>query len=113
MYDGRTNLARDVVAEVKRSFPGRVFHTLIPRSVRLAEAPSHGAPITVYDPHGAAAQAYRELAAEVVGTRPAASDVWTGPALSAKGRERKMADAAGGVHTADNAGVVPTGRNDE
>jgi chromosome partitioning protein len=67
MYDGRTNLARDVVAEVKRSFPGRVFRTLIPRSVRLAEAPSHGLPITSYEPQGSAAQAYRDLAGELVG----------------------------------------------
>ncbi len=66
MYDGRTNLARDVVAEVKRSFTGHVFTTLIPRSVRLAEAPSHGAPITTYEPHGVAAQAYRDLAGELV-----------------------------------------------
>ena len=67
MYDGRTNLARDVVAEVKRGFPGRVFATLIPRSVRLAEAPSHAAPITVYDPAGSAAHAYRALAGELAG----------------------------------------------
>jgi chromosome partitioning protein len=72
MYDGRTNLARDVVAEVRRSFPGRVFSTLIPRSVRLAEAPSHGLAITSYEPHGSAAQAYRELAAELV-SKPAAT----------------------------------------
>jgi chromosome partitioning protein len=68
MYDGRTNLARDVVAEVRGSFSGRVFDTLIPRSVRLAEAPSHGEPITVYDPHGSAAQAYRDLAGELIGS---------------------------------------------
>jgi chromosome partitioning protein len=73
MYDGRTNLARDVVAEVKRSFPGRVFATLIPRSVRLAEAPSHGLPITSYEPHGSAAQAYRDLAGELTGSPKAAA----------------------------------------
>jgi chromosome partitioning protein len=68
MYDGRTNLARDVVEEVRKGFPGRVFETLIPRSVRLAEAPSHGQPISIYDPYGPAAVAYRDLAEELMKT---------------------------------------------
>jgi chromosome partitioning protein len=66
MADLRTNLARDVVAEVRSNFDGHVFETVIPRSVRLAEAPSYGQPITVYDPDGQAAAAYRQLAAELV-----------------------------------------------
>ena len=66
MYDSRTNLSRDVVAEVRSNFPGRVFETIVPRSVRLAEAPSHGRPITLHEPEGAGAQAYRALAAEVL-----------------------------------------------
>jgi len=67
MYDVRTNLSRDVVDEVRTNFPGRVFATVIPRSVRLAEAPSYGRPIILHDPDGAGSRAYRELAAELAG----------------------------------------------
>jgi chromosome partitioning protein len=66
MYDSRTNLSDQVAAEVRRFFGGRVFDTVIPRSVRLAEAPSYGQPITVYDPVSRGAQAYRALAQEVL-----------------------------------------------
>ena len=66
MYDGRTHLARDVVAEVRRHFAGQVFRTVIPRSVRLAEAPSHGVPISQYDPGSPGGLAYRELAGELL-----------------------------------------------
>jgi chromosome partitioning protein len=66
MFDGRTNLAVQVVDEVERFFPGLVFKTRIPRSVRLSEAPSHGAPIAVFDPKGKGAQAYAALAEEVL-----------------------------------------------
>ena len=66
MYDARTNLSQDVVREVKNHFPGQVFDTVIPRSIRLAEAPSHGLPISVYAPRSAGAVAYRELAKEVL-----------------------------------------------
>ncbi len=66
MYDGRTNLARDVVDEVRRHFPGQVFQQVIPRSVRLAEAPSHGLPISAYDPASSGALAYRALAEELL-----------------------------------------------
>lgn len=65
MTDSRTNLSNDVVAQVKEHFPELLFKTMIPRSVRLGEAPSYGQPITVYDPHGKAAEAYRALAREV------------------------------------------------
>lgn len=65
MTDSRTNLSNDVVAQVKEHFPDLLFKTMIPRSVRLGEAPSYGQPITVYDPHGKAATAYRALAKEV------------------------------------------------
>lgn len=68
MYDGRTNLANDVVSEVRRYFPDKVFQTLIPRSVRLAEAPSYGQPITTYAPHSSGAEAYAALAREVLET---------------------------------------------
>jgi len=66
MYDGRTKLANDVVAEVKRHFPTRVFDTLIPRSVRLAEAPSYGQPISIYAPASTGAIAYNTLAREIL-----------------------------------------------
>ncbi|MBR2571686.1 MAG: ParA family protein [Clostridia bacterium] len=66
MLDGRTNLGIQVVNEVKKYFRDRVFSTIIPRNVRLSEAPSHGLPISLYDSRCTGAQAYRELAAEVI-----------------------------------------------
>ena len=66
MYDGRTNLASDVVGEVRKFFPEQVFTTIIPRSVRLAEAPSYGQPITVYAPTSSGALAYASLAREIL-----------------------------------------------
>ncbi len=66
MYDSRTNLSDQVAAEVRRHFGERVYDTVIPRSIRLAEAPSHGKPITVYDPASRGAQAYQALAQEVI-----------------------------------------------
>jgi len=66
MFDGRTNLAQDVVDEVRKHFPNKVFETIIPRSVRLAEAPSHGIPISAYEPSSSGAIAYRELALELL-----------------------------------------------
>ena len=58
MYDGRTNLAMQVAEEVKRYFPGKVYATVIPRNVRLSEAPSHGKPISAYDRASRGAEAY-------------------------------------------------------
>ncbi len=66
MYDSRTKLAQQVVDEVRDFFEDVVFNTLIPRTVRLSEAPSFGQPVTLYDPSGKGAEAYRELAKEVV-----------------------------------------------
>ena len=65
MYDGRTNLARQVQEEVRKHFQN-TFHSVIPRSVRLSEAPSHGEPIQVYDPRSPGAMAYEELADELL-----------------------------------------------
>ena len=65
MYDGRTNLAMQVVDEVKRYFPQQIFNTVVPRSVRLSEAPSYGQSIFEYDPASRGAQAYKALAKEV------------------------------------------------
>ena len=68
MFDSRTNLSLQVAEEVKRHFPGQVFATVIPRNVRLSEAPSHGKPISAYDPYSRGAEAYRLLAEEMSGT---------------------------------------------
>ncbi|HEY0793315.1 MAG TPA: ParA family protein [Chthoniobacterales bacterium] len=64
MYDGRTNLSQQVVDEVRRHFANLIFQTIIPRSVRLGEAPSFGRPIVEYEPNGVGATAYRALAEE-------------------------------------------------
>lgn len=66
MYDGRTRLAADVVTEVKKFFPTQVFQTIIPRSIRLAEAPSYGLPIAIYAPNSTAARAYNDLTREIL-----------------------------------------------
>ena len=66
MFDGRTNLSLQVAEEVKRYFRDKVFSTIIPRNVRLSEAPSHGKPITFYDHRSRGAEVYRELAEEVL-----------------------------------------------
>ena len=65
MHDSRTRLGRDVEREVREHFPELVFSTVIPRNVRVGEAPSYGLPVTHHDPHSAGAQAYFELAKEV------------------------------------------------
>ncbi|HST55613.1 MAG TPA: ParA family protein [Solirubrobacteraceae bacterium] len=65
MHDGRTRLGRDVEREVREHFPELVFDTVIPRNVRVSEAPSYGLPVTHHDPHSAGAGAYFELAKEV------------------------------------------------
>ena len=64
MFDGRTNLSLQVVQEVKKYFGGKVYSTVIPRNVRLAEAPSYGMPITEYDPKSKGAEAYMDFAEE-------------------------------------------------
>ena len=66
MFDGRTNFSTQVAQEVRRHFPGKVYATVIPRNVRLAEAPSHGLPVTVYDRHSRGAVAYRAMAEEII-----------------------------------------------
>lgn len=66
MYDSRTNLSAEVVENVKENLEERIFNTVIPRNIRLAEAPSFGQPITTYDPKSAGAQSYLELAGELI-----------------------------------------------
>jgi chromosome partitioning protein len=65
MHDNRTRLARDVEREVREHFPELVYDTVIPRNIRISEAPSHGLPVTHHDPHSAGAEAYFDLAREV------------------------------------------------
>ena len=66
MFDGRTNFSTQVAQEVRRHFPGKVFASVIPRNVRLAEAPSHGLPATTYDRSSRGAVAYKEMASEII-----------------------------------------------
>ena len=70
MYDGRTNLSMQVAEEVKRHFPGKVFATVIPRNVRLSEAPSHGKPVNAYDVSSRGSMAYKMLAEEFLKQNP-------------------------------------------
>ena len=65
MFDGRTNFSTQVAQEVRRHFPGKVFSTVVPRNIRLAEAPSHGLPVTAYDRSSRGAVAYRAMAEEI------------------------------------------------
>ncbi len=65
MFDGRTNFSTQVAQEVRRHFPGKVLATVIPRNVRLSEAPSHGLPVTAYDKSSKGAAAYRAMAEEI------------------------------------------------
>jgi len=66
LYDSRTNLAKQVAQEIVKHFPGKVFNTIIPRNIRLSEAPSHGKPINLYEPDSAGAKSYLYLAREVL-----------------------------------------------
>ena len=66
MYDARTNLSTQVVENVKNNLDTTIYQTIIPRNIRLAEAPSHGLPITLYDSKSAGAESYRDLAREVI-----------------------------------------------
>ena len=66
MLDGRTNIGLEVIEEIRKYFKDKVFNTIIPRLVRLVEAPSHGKPINEYDPESRGAEAYRNLAREVI-----------------------------------------------
>lgn len=70
MYDGRTNLSMQVAQEVKRHFRGKVYASVIPRNIRLSEAPSHGKPVTAYDPLSRGAEAYGRLAEEFLEKNP-------------------------------------------
>jgi chromosome partitioning protein len=85
MYDDRTNLSQQVTENLKAFFGGKLFKTTIPRNIRLAEAPSHGKPVALYDPRSRGAEAYQELALEVLAREGIESP---------RQRERKAAGAA-------------------
>ena len=70
MYDGRTNLSLQVAEEVKHHFPGKVFATVVPRNIRLSEAPSHGKPVTAYDSSSRGTESYRRMAQEFLAKNP-------------------------------------------
>jgi chromosome partitioning protein len=74
MYDERTNLGQQVAAEVREFFKEKVFQTVIPRNVKLAEAPSHGMAVTTYDPKSRGADAYNALAKEFLARRSTQED---------------------------------------
>lgn len=82
MFDGRTNLSIQVVDEVKKHFRNKVYRSVVPRNVRLSEAPSHGQPIMLYDARSRGAEAYKELAKEVMAGEARNKD-------SAKGQKRR------------------------
>lgn len=66
MYDDRTNLTKQVAADLREFFADEVFRTVVPRSIRLAEAPSHGKPVLLYDPGSKGSEAYIQLAKEIL-----------------------------------------------
>jgi chromosome partitioning protein len=79
MFDTRNSLSHQVSDEVRRHFPDRVFRTVIPRNVRLSESPSHGMPAALYDPASKGAQAYMDLARELLGATAANAAAEEGP----------------------------------
>jgi chromosome partitioning protein len=82
MYDGRTNLSADVAAEVRRHLGSAVFDTIVPRSVRLSEAPSFGLPIAMHAPDSKGAEAYAALAGELLGRNGASRGIRPSPAAA-------------------------------
>jgi chromosome partitioning protein len=74
MFDSRNSLSHQVSEEVRGHFPGRVYKTVIPRNVRLSEAPSHGLPVALYDPSSRGAQAYVELVSEIIDSESTAAE---------------------------------------
>jgi len=92
MYDDRTTLSKQVAADLRSFFGGQVFDTVIPRNVRLAEAPSHGMPVMFYDIHSKGAESYIQLAKEVIAN--AQKRVGSGPECSDQGSGAQSAAAA-------------------
>jgi chromosome partitioning protein len=99
MFDDRTNLAQQVTAELKRFFGDKVFKTTIPRNVRLAEAPSHGKPVILYDDRSRGAESYVELAKEIIAKHMPGFEAFADPAQTesseplAEGEEKQVVNA--------------------
>src|SRR5258708_2328405 len=98
MFDERTNLAQQVTAELKRFFGEKVFATTIPRNVRLAEAPSHGKPVILYDDRSRGAESYVQLAKEIIAKHMPGFEAFAEPAESeaaepAEGEEKQVVNA--------------------
>jgi len=89
MFDDRTNLAQQVTAELSRYFGDKLCETTIPRNVRLAEAPSHGKPVILYDPRSRGAESYIQLAKELLGRNGAVEEIPT----AAEAEEKKVVNA--------------------
>ena len=99
MFDSRTNLSTEVAAEVRRHLHEAVFDTVVPRSVRLSEAPSHGLPIALYRPESKGAEAYKQLAREVRarGGRPSTRSMTAAAPVRSNRRARQDADVLAGI----------------
>jgi chromosome partitioning protein len=114
MYDDRTTLSKQVAADLRSFFGGQVFETIIPRNVRLAEAPSHGMPVMFYDIHSKGAEAYVQLAKEVIAN--AQKRVGQGSERADQGTRAESAAAAsagaGGGATISGANTSAAGAND-
>jgi chromosome partitioning protein len=100
MYDERTNLSKQVLAEIREHFPDRLFQTVIPRNVRLAEAPSHGVPALLYDIKSRGAQAYLSLAREFIARSSDVDESW---GASVKDPEQLAARADSQIATREDA----------
>jgi chromosome partitioning protein len=105
MYDDRTTLSKQVAADLRSFFGGQVFETVIPRNVRLAEAPSHGMPVMFYDIHSKGAESYIQLAKEVIANAQKRVGQGTERADSGAG----AAAAAAGAGSASNSGSTSAG----
>jgi chromosome partitioning protein len=109
MYDDRTTLSKQVAADLRSFFGAQVFETVIPRNVRLAEAPSHGMPVMFYDIHSKGAESYIQLAREVIANAQKRIRQGIGSTDSRAGDNSTAAAAAAGAH----GGGLPTGSPDD
>jgi chromosome partitioning protein len=87
MYDERTNLAQQVTENLRNFFGDKLYKTVIPRNIRLAEAPSHGKPVQLYDPRSRGSEAYRDLADELLANHKIVSPAAQQREASAKARK--------------------------
>jgi nitrogenase subunit NifH len=108
MYDDRTTLSKQVAADLRSFFGAQVFETVIPRNVRLAEAPSHGMPVMFYDIHSKGAESYIQLAREVIANAQKRIRQGIGSTDSGAGTGIAAAAAAGG---SDGGGLPVGGTN--